>query len=521
LEAEKLAALAALNGAPDYPVKKIERLWNLMALAQFHDSITSSHTDFAYDEIVNINQDIKLGAAQIYEKASKYLTSSEDGTFTALNTYNFELNTIFTAVFTSEEEWENAVVTDEKGEKLPVLSVVGYNMVEKMRGMEHSRHSVTVKFRASVPANGALTVKISNAPAEAERISDTFENEFYKIELDKYGICSIFDKQLNKQVGKDCGRFNIGEDNGSAWETLAHPHHSTNLRKYARVTGVFADKSKSWVTIEGEYDENENLYIGKPYVTNIVKWKQTVTLTKGLKRVDFKTEVDFDTHSRQLKIVFPTTNRTNEAIYAIPYGNFRKMPYEPQYGKHSLPNGEYAVIGHTSIEGDGFTAALINKGTPSHRVSNGTINNVILRSPEIPLSNFGCKGALDKGVHIFEHAFYSAAGNFEKTDIQRVADAFNTPTLCLSGSVSLAKNIKVEGETIVLSSFKKGEDNGYILRLVETNGVDCACNVTFDGAVVAYECDLLENELKELQMQGGKIELALKPFEIYTLKVVV
>lgn len=72
-----------------------------------------------------------------------------------------------------------------------------------------------------------------------------------------------------------------------------------------------------------------------------------------------------------------------------------------------------------------------------------------------------------------------------------------------------------------MSSFKKAEDtDDLILRLYESQGdsTDCSVRLGFPVKSVA-ECDLMENELKNLKFSKSKIALKFKPFEIKTLKL--
>ena len=71
LTAEKLAALGL--PAENYPHRKFERLWNIMAFMQFHDCITASHTDASYAELMQCCRDVYAGASQIGDEAVKAL----------------------------------------------------------------------------------------------------------------------------------------------------------------------------------------------------------------------------------------------------------------------------------------------------------------------------------------------------------------------------------------------------------------------------------------------------------------
>ena len=510
IKTENLAALACINKNDYYPAKKIELLWRKMAMTQFHDAITATHTDFAYRELINMYQDIKLAGTQILDSAAHYLKNG-DG-FSVYNPYNFEMTNIFKAVFSSDTEYNWASVTDKNGKKLPVASVKSLYLTERR---EHERYRVTVEFLAVIPPQSAITVQISNGVSNEITKETAIKNEFYEIEFDKHGIASIFDKCINKEITKRCGHLFMEEDFGSPWETLAKPFNSSNLRNYGQVTEIYSDSVKSWAIIEGSYDESEKTYTGRPDMENKVSWKQTITLTSGLKRVDFKTEILWNTHGRRLKVLFPTNINTNEAVYSIPYGNMKKACYTPVFGKHSDPNGEYPVINHCTVCGDGYSLALMNKGTPAHRVENGIIELTLLRSPELPVFIYDFEGALDKGQHVFDFALYTSEKPFISSDIPRIAEIYNYHNICTNGELKINDNIIVKAETATLSVLKKAESgNAYILRIYETNGKKCKLYIKNVKKISV--CDLLENIL--IDVEGA---LTLKPYEILTLKVTI
>jgi len=79
----------------------------------------------------------------------------------------------------------------------------------------------------------------------------------------------------------------------------------------------------------------------------------------------------------------------------------------------------------------------------------------------------------------------------------------------------------LDSENIILEVIKKAEkEQALILRLYEPKGKDDAVNLKFKKTDVSlFETDLLENNLKELEIKRNCVTLKFAPFEIKTIKI--
>ena len=113
----------------------------------------------------------------------------------------------------------------------------------------------------------------------------------------------------------------------------------------------------------------------------------TVTLYKGLERVDFQSHVRWDDFNHRLRVALPI-NGEGQQIYEIPYGVLKRENYEPSF-YWAGSNGDWPAINWAGIETEHFSAALLNKGLPSYKMEKSEINGQtlflsVLRSPCIP-----------------------------------------------------------------------------------------------------------------------------------------
>ena len=72
----------------------------------------------------------------------------------------------------------------------------------------------------------------------------------------------------------------------------------------------------------------------------------------------------------------------------------------------------------------------------------------------------------------------------------------------------------------VAEAFKIAEDsNGVVIRAYEPMRKRGVAQINVGFGNKAYVCDMLENEIEEIEITNGKIILPYKPFEIITIKV--
>jgi alpha-mannosidase len=83
--------------------------------------------------------------------------------------------------------------------------------------------------------------------------------------------------------------------------------------------------------------------------------------------------------------------------------------------------------------------------------------------------------------------------------------------------------VNVDSENIQMTVLKRAEKpgNGYILRLVETEGKDCVSvkiRVAFTSVKKAWLCDVVENDIEELPVGGEVIELPICQYDMVTIR---
>lgn len=551
IAAEKLASLAWLNGCENYPARKIERLWNMLNLVQFHDALTASHTDDAYDELTDCLRNILLGSDQICGEAIKHLNGrivcarpdSGGMTFVLYNTLSWDRGGVHRVVLQFEEEPDagRLEIEDDQGNSQEIVEVNAHELTRRRWDVFQKRYSAEIKFRGSaIPALGYRTFALrwktcAAAPALLPPVQPgTIENEYYLVRFDEYGISGILDKELGREIGTaGTNELILEEDFGSPWETLARPFNWTKLRKKTRVTSIEGLPGKYAATIEGAYCEGEDLFNGNPEQQNRIAWKQTVTLVPGVKSIDFVTKIDWDTTNRRVKIAFPLgfQPERDKAWYEIPYGAIERERYEGEFGIHTKPNGDWPALNWVEAYNPGgdYGVALLNKGLPCHRVENGTLYLSVLRSPQIPIYIFGYQDARDAGTHLFEYSLYSHKGSLAAGNTHRAAQELNVPekSMPLDGGESAGalpasgSFISLDAGNASITSVKVSEEGkALILRINETKGLAGQCSMSCSVPVArCFTANLLEEAETEISTANGSVRFDIRPFDILTLRL--
>jgi alpha-mannosidase len=245
---------------------------------------------------------------------------------------------------------------------------------------------------------------------------------------------------------------------------------------------------------------------------------QNLWLYTACPRIDFETDIDWHQHHQILKTAFPLDVHTNTATYDIQFGHTSR----PTHQNTSWDKAKFETCGHKWVDmsENGYGVALLNDCKYGHSAEGSTLKLTILKCGTYP------NPEADQGRHLFTYSLLPHAGDFRAAGVINEAYALNQP-LCttevkrqvgtLPEQFSL---VSCNKPNIIIETVKKAEeDESMLVRMYEAFDSRGEVTVTVpSGFKKAYLCNLMEKELKRLDLKDGKVNIPYKNFEIITLK---
>lgn len=520
LSVEFLAVQAALQGQP-YPQIELEQTWRKLLYTMFHDAITATHVDPAYEELMGTGEQIDSQIEGLRGTALRKLAAPEPGVVSVINPCG-TMTTQVVSVWLSGN-YLRMGLQDEQDQPVRILETEAVEEKTKVTFIAENVPPLSIRTYRLGQAKALRT--ITAKPDKAE-----MENDRFLLEADENGLRSVFDKSLGRSI-LQCGEYRPAElilehDEGSPWATL-HPDQSrTSLGDSTRLVSI----EKSDHVQRMIFDISAPFRAG--YVSRGLQARLEVTLTEDLQRLDFKLHVAWDTFNHRLRIAMPVP-AAGKSIYGIPYGMLEREPCPPRFDWTGV-NGDWPAVNWAGLETPEMSVALLNKGLPSYRIETGQANGStillsVLRSPAIPtylhepefytMTNYD--GMRDAGEHDFEFAITAYREPFAESSVVPDAECYNAGLLAVTGQVRLAEMPRVHSESVRLAAIKWAEkEKALILRLCEFRGKGGSVEVELPSwANHIWQTNLLERQEKPLKVEESRARLTLKPWEITTLKL--
>ena len=164
---------------------------------------------------------------------------------------------------------------------------------------------------------------------------------------------------------------------------------------------------------------------------------------------------------------------------------------------------------------------MMNDSKYGHDIHDGLMRLTLLKSGILP------NPTTDQEEHNFTYSLYPHKGDFKDAGTVQMAYNLNVPLYAkledahegqLSDKLSLAR---VDKENVIIEVVKKAEDSDdLIVRMYEC--YNNRTNVTlemFKEIESIKECNLIENDIRNIDSYENKATFEIKPFEILSLKV--
>ncbi|MHA7305552.1 alpha-mannosidase [Arthrobacter sp. TMN-49] len=488
-EAELWCATAAVRGLLDYPYAELDRLWKLVLLNQFHDILPGSSIAWVHREA-----------------AAQYATIAA------------ELEDIIGPALLALAPWVDP-------QALPDLaSSVGG---PSRSGPQVQRFDNATLFNASpYPRRGIAPLSAGVAAPPTTKVtverdgSDVVvHNGLISVRFGADGvISSILDVAADRELvpaGQGANLLQLHADFPNMWDAWDidefYKNTVTDLRELDSME----------VTMLGDQPE---ITIKRSFRKSHIA--QRVRISPDSKVITVFTDVDWHEQETLLKAAFPLDVHADHARFETQYGHIQRATHE----NTSWDNARFEVCAHrwVHVGEPGFGAAVINDSTYGHDVSrhpgaNGssftTVRLSLLRGPRFP------DPETDQGPHSFSYGLVVGA---DVDDAVAAGYELNLPWRGVpADGAAVEPLVSTDTQAALIEAVKLADDGSgdVIVRLYEPLGARASVtlNTSFPVAAVA-ENNLLEQpydagSLTVSASGAGTIRLALRPFQILTLRV--
>jgi alpha-mannosidase len=489
IAAEKFSALGTMHkGKPFYPREDFLQAWKILLFNQFHDIIPGTLTRLAINDVYKDYE--KLGqiiSEQLNEGidciGNRINTMTNGIPLVVYNPHSWTVNQFVDAELKFVKKPVGFSLKDPSGKDVP-FSVVEKSVDELLFKIFIDAHDIPpLGFKVfdvieKKPEKRNTDLKINN---------NQIENSYYLIKWDKTGIISIFSKKLQKEILKDyTNQLQLLEDNGSSWGlNLTGKEFIINQLTPAKV--IFSSPLKVVVKWEDYFETS----IFSRYM--IVKTNSD--------QIEFEMEVDWHSHNKLLRLVFPTNITNGEAYFDQPYG----------YVKRNESQREAPAQNWIDYSNSSYGVSLINNGKYGFSINKGILTMSVVRGAR------DMDPRMDEGKHSFKYSLIVHEGDWREADIPLKAWEINQPLIAkqedlhpgeISGwahsgeSFPLEKSFfSIKSDHVIISSLKFKQDaydsNQIILRIVETEGRDDDVVVQLPyNTIKVTECNHLEQQIE-------------------------
>ncbi len=545
--AEWISTLAWLLGQ-EYPEVQLRECWEKVCFIGFHDIITGCGIDEIYDEVRGIFSFLERELADILQRALRFIASR-------INTRG-EAVVVFNPLPWRMRNWCEVELRLEGWEEEPGLESGGEEVETQVLELEKDSLGRTISarlgFLADLPPLGYRAyrlIKRQLEPGAGLRLEgNEIENPFFRLKIDPgTGFIEVFDKR-----GKLVLRGNELRIENEVGDLYYHRYMFFELVKSESGEGIYYGTFKpdsfrvesgplktKFILEEGYYCLRWPYRLFEKFPTKLYKHRvldvvKEVIVYRDLPRIELVTRVNNQYPHIRLRVRFDTFKQ--RMVY------FR----ESQFGVVAEPTELFASLEKAGVPagiphflswfwyGDGTRGVtFMNRGIPASEIRDSQVYLTLLRSVSM-LSADGDAGPLiptpdalelDRD-YVFEYAVQHSEGDWRQSEAYKHGQEFHHQPLPLQvdsrGELPPEFSfLRLSPENLILSCLKKAEDGEeVILRFFETKGEETSAEVEFFRKIKrCWVADLLERKEWELEPEGNRLSLKVRPFEIVTLKL--
>lgn len=497
----ELEMLALLTG--NYDADAFDSLWRILLTNQFHDILPGTSIHEAIEVSRKDYNEFFTAANKLYSGMLRSASFRLSGKKDAVAVWNFlpfsVTNTVKVPVPQNIEG-----VTDAEGKAMAGRVYVA----DGVRILEFNAEDVpSMGYKLFYTTTESTGAQLRSAPEAG------LENEYLKVTFDENMlISSLIDKTTGREVLAGKGNLlTISHDkpiHESAWNLeVDYKMHMTPLLDYESARIYPFDGVKSRVHIKRRYNGS------------VID--QDIILRAGAKTLEFRTLVDWHEREKVLKAEFPVNLRARYSTFEVAHGAVER----PTYANNSYEKAMFECCAHkwTDLSENDYGVSLLNDCKYGYDLMDNVMRITLMRGPVCP----DRKG--DIGKNYFTYSLYPHTGTWADAETVHEAFKLNVPLKPLYLNAAAEESelphersyIRISAKDVSLDALKPAlNGDGMILRLCETERKHTRVKITLPGTFTQItECNMMEQDERELPVNVNEFEFDVKPFEVKTFRI--
>ncbi|KAK5074990.1 Glycoside hydrolase, 38 vacuolar alpha mannosidase [Lithohypha guttulata] len=498
---EYLATLASLSSKKyQYPKKEIDELWENILLCQFHDCLPGSSIEMCYDDSDELYAHNDVVGTKLKDNAlaalgmSKSRTASRDCETVAINTL----------------PWDRTEIVKTPGDGYTVVHAeTGINSTDKIELLASEKATVTEK------KDGVFILA----------------NSRFAVEVENGVITSLFDKKVKREVIAHGGKGNqlvLFDDKPLYWQAWdVEVFHLNSRKELPSGRTEIVDTGPYRVSVATKTKISD-----QSWVKTTISLDAATGETDSPSYVSVEADVEWHETMKFLKVEFPVDVFNTEATYETQYGLVRR----PTHYNTSWDMAKFEVCCHkfADLSEANYGVSVLNDSKYGFATCGNLMRLSLLRAPKAPDAH------ADMGHHTIKWAIMPHAGALSAETVH-AAHNFNNPlslvtinneqepdediftSIVVTGSSSLVLDCVKRGEDdedVSRGEFDKRKGRSVILRIYESMGGKSRGTIRTTLSVdKVFKTNVLEDDLQELKLASGEVEIELRPFEVVTYRL--
>lgn len=541
---EKLYTRLFLEGEGVYPDKQLEKLWKTLLKNQFHDILPGSSITEVYEKAEAEYEEILARGNLLMCRGLTEITGFEccfqeelrEGVkLIVFNPHTWSKSQV---IYPGRAEfWHGYVMEDEQGNIHPVWTDGDWERARfRVKNIDPGEIRVyTVRSAAEQVEDQQNLFQFT--PRKEFIINERenkFANELLAVEIAEDGrITSLYDREFNRELVAEGSYFN----DLVVYEDKPRNYDAWNIDIYYRDKSYPVQELQSR---EIKLETPECLIINQKWRFMDSTIDQDVILRAGSRRIDFRTEVNWQQKQLLLRALFNTNIRSRRASYEIQFGSITRSAHS----NTSYDKARFEVPGQRwmDLSQRDYGISLLADCKYGYNAESGTMGISLLKSAVKP------DPRADKRRHYFTYSIYPHGGDWYESYVHEQARDLTHPLHWTLGNEiqdstrsnkksAARKRVEILGDfsakSTDISAWKLSEEGkNLILRCYEYAGRRDQVDLSLPGWLQEKldkieEVNLLEespeaDELPENHWtyEAGNLTFEMQPYQLRNWKFV-